>query len=460
MGIDATPEEPSNDRGVGFLILRKAVDARAPEVGALLLGFVYYFLILSSYYIIRPIRDDIGAANGMDNLPWMFTGTLLTMLAANALFSSLVARYSRRRFIPIVYRFFIFNLLAFFVLMKFSLGSQVWIGRVFFAWTSVFNLFILSVFWAFMVDLFTSSQGKRLFGFISVGGSLGAIVGAAITGFLVQKIGILNLLLISAVLLEVSVQLVRRFPIPAVSPEVRNEQAGTGETPIGGGIWAGIVHNLKSPYLIGIAIYMLLYSITSTFLYFQQIDIAAKAFTDRAARTAFFARIDLVVNVLTILAQLFLTGRLLKWLGVGLTLAILPAFSLVGFATLGAVPTLSALVIFLTLRRAGNFAFARPGRETLFTVLSREDKYKAKNFTDTVVYRIGDQTGAWLTKMMNGLGLTMAGIAMVAAPLSVVWLLVSLWLGRRQTQMSHDSELVAPGRSQLSATADETSGAL
>jgi ATP/ADP translocase len=214
VSIERTPDQTDSIR---LRILRKAVEVRAPEIGALFLGFAYYFLILSSYYIIRPIRDDIGAANGMENLPWMFTGTLLTMLVANALFAGLVARYSRRRFIPIAYRFFIFNLLTFFVLMKFSIGSQVWIGRVFFAWTSVFNLFVLSVFWAFMVDLFTSDQGKRLFGFISVGGSLGAIVGAAITGFLVQKIGILNLLLISAVLLEGSVRLVHWFPSPSAA---------------------------------------------------------------------------------------------------------------------------------------------------------------------------------------------------------------------------------------------------
>jgi AAA family ATP:ADP antiporter len=450
MGIEETPDEIVDNRSIVLRILRRAVDVRRPEVDALLLGFVYYFLILSSYYVIRPVRDDIGAANGMDNLPWMFTGTLITMFVANALFSSLVVRYSRRRFIPIAYRFFIFNLLAFFVLMKFSVGSQAWVGIVFFAWTSVFNLFVLSVFWTFMVDLFTSSQSKRLFGFISVGGSLGAIVGAAITSFLVQKIGVLNLLLISAVLLEVSVWIARRFPVPTASSDVATQQTQRNEKPIGGGIWDGILHNLKSPYLLGIAGYMLLYSVTSTFLYFQQVDIAAKAFTDRAARTAFFARIDLVVNILTILAQIFLTGRLLKWLGVGLTLAILPTLSLVGFATLGAVPTMSAFVVFLTLRRAGNFAFARPGRETLFTVLSREDKYKAKNFTDTVMYRSGDQAGAWLTKFMASLG--MSGIAFVGVPLCAAWLAVSIWLGKKQSQKTVENSLDAQATPQLSVT--------
>jgi AAA family ATP:ADP antiporter len=426
----------SSDAPSGVLKLpRIFVDVKPRELRALFLSFLYYFLILSSYYIIRPIRDDFGAAGGLENLPWMFTGTLVVMLVANALFSALVARYTRRRFIPVAYRFLIANLLIFFALLFFvSKSNQIWIGRAFFIWTSVFNLFVVSVFWAFMVDVFNSDQGKRLFGFISVGGTLGAIVGAAITASLVRKIGSINLLLISALLLELSAQCVRRFP--AVLTDRDADGRSKDETAVGGGIWAGIVHNFKSPYLLGISAYMLLYSITSTLLYFQQIGIAASAFTDRAARTAFFAKIDLAVNILTIVAQAFVTGRLLKWLGVGLTLAILPALSVIGFMGLGYAPTLTLLVLFLTVRRAGNFAFARPARETLFTVINREDKYKAKNFIDTVVYRVGDQIGAWTTPALGWLGLKMAGISLVAAPLAAVWLVVSLWLGKRQGAMA------------------------
>ncbi|HXI22474.1 MAG TPA: MFS transporter [Pyrinomonadaceae bacterium] len=417
------------------LLFRFLVDVKPRELRALFLSFLYYFLILSSYYIIRPIRDDFGAAGGLENLPWMFTGTLVVMLAANALFSALVARYTRRRFIPVAYRFLIANLLIFFALLFFvSKQNQIWIGRAFFVWTSVFNLFVVSVFWAFMVDVFNSDQGKRLFGFISVGGTLGAIVGAAITASLVRKIGSINLLLISALLLELSAQCVRMFP--AVLTDRDADGRSKDETAVGGRVWAGIVHNFKSPYLLGISAYMLLYSITSTLLYFQQIGIAASAFTDRAARTAFFAKIDLAVNILTIVAQAFVTGRLLKWLGVGLTLAILPALSVIGFMGMGVGPTLTLLVLFLTVRRAGNYAFARPARETLFTVISREDKYKAKNFIDTVVYRVGDQIGAWTTPALGWLGLKMAGISLVAAPLAAVWLVVSLWLGKRQSAMT------------------------
>ena len=416
-------------------LIRLIVDVKPRELRALFLSFLYYFLILSSYYIIRPIRDDFGAAGGLENLPWMFTGTLVVMLVANALFSALVARYTRRRFIPVAYRFLIANLLIFFALLFFvSKQNQIWIGRAFFVWTSVFNLFVVSVFWAFMVDVFNSDQGKRLFGFISVGGTLGAIVGAAITASLVRKIGSINLLLFSALLLELSAQCVRLFP--SVLTDRDADGRSKDETAVGGRVWAGIVHNFRSPYLLGISAYMLLYSITSTLLYFQQIGIAASAFTDRAARTAFFAKIDLAVNILTIVAQAFITGRLLKWLGVGLTLAILPALSVIGVTGMGIAPTLVLLVAFLTVRRAGNFAFARPARETLFTVINREDKYKAKNFIDTVVYRVGDQIGAWTTPALGWLGLKLAGISLVAAPLAAVWLVVSLWLGKRQSAMA------------------------
>jgi AAA family ATP:ADP antiporter len=417
--------------------LRKIVDVKADEVRALGLGFLYYFLIFSSYYVIRPIRDDIGAANGIEKLPWLFTGTMIAMLFANALFAALVVKFSRRRFISISYHFLIANLLIFFVLLlTLSKAHQVWVGRVFFVWTSVFNLFVISVFWAFMVDVFSTEQGKRLFGFISVGGTLGAIVGAAITVTLVQKIGSLNLLLVSAVLLELGAQCVRLFPT-TFAKDRENDRA-KNETPIGGSIWAGIVHNVKSPYLLGICAYMFLYAATSTLLYFQQVDIAAHAFADRAVRTAFFAKIDLVVNVLTIVVQAFLTGRLLKWLGVGVTLALLPAMSVIGFAALGVAPTLVLLVVFLTLRRATNFALARPARETLFTVVSREDKYKAKNLIDTLVYRAADQIAAWSTPLMTWLGLGLAGISLVAAPMAALWLVVSLWLGRRQITIAKE----------------------
>jgi len=421
-------------------VLRKAVDVRADEVRALVLSFVYYFFVLSSYYIIRPIREDMGVAGGVENLPWMFTGTLVAMLIANGLFAALVAKFSRRRFIPIAYRFFILNLLIFFFLLTvIGRDQQIWVGRSFYIWTSVFNLFVVSVFWAFMADIFSTDQGKRLFGFISVGGTLGGIVGAAVTALLVQRVGAVILLLCSALLLELSAQCVRFFPSAfegSRDSEREKRKAAAEEAPIGGGIWSGVIHDLRSPYLLGICAYMMLYAITSTMLYFQQANIASQAFTDRGARTAFFAQIDLLVNILTIFVQAFLTGRLLKWLGVGITLALLPALSVIGFTAMGFVPTLSLLVVFMVIRRAGNFAIARPAREVLFTVVSREDKYKAKSFIDTFIYRAGDQIGIWSTPAIGWLGLGMAGVSFVAAPLAAIWLIISLWLGRQQVLLT------------------------
>jgi AAA family ATP:ADP antiporter len=415
----------------------KIVDVRPGEIRALWLGFIFNFVVLGGYYVIRPIRDNIGA-EGLENLSWMFTATLVTMLIANALFSAIVARMSRRKFIPIAYRFFIANLVIFFVLMRTLPPVQnVWVGRAFYVWVSVFNLFVVTVFWAFMTDLFNSEQGKRLFGFISVGGTLGGICGGFMTASLVKTLGTVNLLLISAVMLEIGAQCVRFFP---ANLQRQDRHHPAAEKPIGGGILSGISHAFRSPYLLGICAFMLLHAITSTLVYFQQADITAHQFHDRAARTAFFAWVDLSVNALTVGIQIFLTGRLLKWLGVGMTLALLPVISLIGFLWMGIMPVLSLLVVFQTLRRAGNYAVSRPAREVLFTVLRREDKYKAKSFMDTFVYRAGDQIGAWSYPVLKWFGLGLTGISFVAVPLAAIWCVLSLWLGRKQRAFAHAKE--------------------
>jgi AAA family ATP:ADP antiporter len=420
---------------------RKAVDVRPEEIRALWQGFIFNFVVLASYYVLRPIRDDIGAAGGLENLSWMYTGTMTVMLLANALFSALVAKSSRRRFIPVTYRFFIANLLVFYLLMKLApAAQQVWVGRCFFVWVSVFNLFVVTVFWAFMTDIFNTDQGKRLFAFIGVGGTLGAIVGGAATALLVKKIGPLNLLFISAILLEIAARCVGFFPVQFTKANAPPSRADGEEKPLGGNIWAGVTHVIGSPYLLGICAFLLFYGITSTVAYFQQADIAAHQFQDRANRTAFFAQVDVSVNVLTILVQAFLTGRLLKWLGVGITLALLPAVNLIGFLAMGWMPVLSLLVAFQTLRRASNFAVSRPAREVLFTVLRREDKYKAKSFIDTFVYRLGDQIGAWSYPLLIWFGLGLTGISFVAAPLAAVWCGLSLWLGRKQVTLARERE--------------------
>lgn len=438
----AAEDMPEDSRVKVFAWVRqKVVDVRPDELRALGMAFLCSLLVLSSYYILRPIRDEMGVAGGVKNLPWLFTGTLVAMLVANALFAGLVVKFPRRRFIAIAYRFFIANILIFYLLLRvLPAEQQIWVGRSFFVWVSVFNLFVLSVFWAFMVDVFQSEQAKRLFGFIAVGGTLGAIFGAAITASLAKRLGPVNLLLISAVFLELSAQCVRLFPAGFKSTPEQARPEPSAEAAIGGSIWAGMVHAARSPFLLGISGYMLIHTISATLLYFQQASIAESQFSDRGARTAFFAQIDVWVNVLTIFAQAFVTGRLLKWFGVGVTLAVLPAVSFVGFAALGLWPVIAVLVIFQAVHRAANYSFSRPGREVLFTVLPREDKYKAKSFIDTFVYRAGDQIGAWSHPALTWLGLGLTGISFLAAPLAGIWLGLSLWLGRKQVGLARARE--------------------
>jgi ATP:ADP antiporter, AAA family len=431
--VDSSPDVNFRDAGGPiYRLLRRFVVVRPGETRALGWSWFYIFSVLSSYYILRPIRDEMGVAGGIENLPWLFTGTLLGMIAVNPPFAALVAKLPRARFIGFTYRFFIGNLLVFALLLNFASAEQnIWLGRVFFIWTSIFNLFVVSVFWALMVDVFDSEQGKRLFGFIAAGATLGGILGSSVTALLAKQISPVYLLLISAALIELAVFGVRR--LSKLSPVLRQQPLSLrDETPIGGTVFSGVTHALKSPYLINVSVYVLLFTITSTFLYFQQAEIARQSFADRGARTAFFAGVDFWVNVLTLGGQLFLTHRVLRTVGVGLTLAMLPALSILGFGTLASMPTIGVLVGYQVLRRAGNFAFARPTREVLFTVVSREDKYKAKSFIDTVVYRLGDQVGAWSYAGLGVLGFGITGVALVAVPISCIWLVNGWWLGMKQ----------------------------
>src|SRR6201987_3203285 len=413
-------------------IFSKIVDVKPNEVWALWLGFILFFVVLAGYYVIRPVRDNIGATQ-FENLWWMFTVVLLVMIVANALFSAIVSRMSRRRFIPIAYRFFILNLIIFFVLMRYvPPGKQPWVDGCFFVWVSVFNLFVTAVFWGFMTDLFTTEQGKRLFGFIAVGGSLGGILGPIITASLVHRVSTGVLLLICAAMLEIAAQSVRFFPSDFRRHDSKPPEDGNAEKPIGGKFWDGVTNICKSPYLFGLFVFILLYTLTSTWAYFQQAELTKAGFVDRAARTAFFAKLDLSVNTLTLLLQIFLTGRLMKFLGVTVTLLFMPVLSVFGFAAMGLVPVLTVLAVFQVARRASTFAFMRPAREVLFTVLRREDKYKAKSFIDTFGYRCGDQFGAWSYSGMQALGLGLSTISYIAVPVVGCWCALGVWLGRRQ----------------------------
>jgi AAA family ATP:ADP antiporter len=419
----------------GFL--KRIVAVEEHEVRPMLLAALYYFLLLAAYFVIRPIRDEMGIAGGVRNLPWLFLGTLLGMLLVHPLFTALVSRLPRRLFIPISYTFFAVNLVAFWLLFQtISEGAGIWTGRVFFVWTSVFNLFVVSIFWSLMADLFRPAQARRLFGFVAVGGTVGAVVGSSVTAFLATRVGPTNLLLVSAAILGLAMLAARHLMSTVTRSRIDDDPlrppTAQIEQPVGGGVFDGIRTVFASNYLLGIVGYMLLYTITATFLYFQQAEIVEVSFTDRAARTVFFARIDLAVNILTALTQIFLTGRIVRRIGVALSLATLPLVCILGFAALGVTPTLIAIAIFQVLRRSSNYAIARPCREMLYTVIPRSAKYKAKNFIDTFVYRFGDQVGAWSYTGLGALGLGAAAISLVAAPLAAVWLVIGLWLGREQ----------------------------
>jgi AAA family ATP:ADP antiporter len=409
----------------------------------LLWSFSYFFALLCGYYIIRPMRDEMGIAGGVEHLQWMFSGTFLVMLAVVPFFGWLTRRFAPRRFLPYVYYFFIVNLLLFYALFRSDI-DHVYVARAFFIWVSVFNLFIVSVFWSFMVDIFSDAQAKRLFGMIAAGGTAGALAGPALAVALVLPLGPTNLLLFSVFFLGWAILCIHRLaawrqpvslPDPG-DPERKTEADHSADKPLGGSLLAGVQLVVQSPYLLGICVLMLLFTTLATFLYFQQAYIIKEHFDDPARRTALFAAMDFAVNVLTLLVQLFLTGRIVQHLGLGWSLAMIPLLLVAGFLVLGVIPALWVVVTVQVLRRAGNYAIMRPGREMLYVVLSKEEKYKAKNFIDTVIYRGGDAVSAWVYAGMLALGLSGAGISLAAVPLACAWVWISFRLGNRQEHLA------------------------
>ena len=427
---------------VGFHgLLRRVVDARSGEVRALLASFAFFFLLLGSYFVMRPMRDAVAAASGVTTLPWLFAGTLAVTLLCNPLFAWLVVRFPVRRVIPIAYHFFTASFLAFYTVLRFAAGGEgsavdVWMGRAFFVWLTVFALFNTSMFWSLMADAFRSDQAKRLFGFIGVGGTLGSIIGSAVTAALAPKIGAVNLLLVASGLLQLAVLVITRFPLETVGGD---DRATRRDEVIGGTVWSGFAHISQSPYLLGICGFLLFYVFGSTVLYFAQSDLVGQLYADRTARTAILARLELVTQVLTVLTQVFFTARIIRWLGLAAALAILPALSVIGFGVLGAMSAWQVVAIFTVLRRATNFSIMNPAMEVLFTAVPREDKYKAKSVIETFVYRGGDQLAAWAYAGLAALGLGLAGISWVAVPVSAAWVMLGVWLGRQHERRAHQS---------------------
>jgi len=405
--------------------LRSLVPATPAERRAALWSFAYFFALLAAYYVLRPLRDQMAIAGGVQALPWLFTATFATLLVAQPLYGALVARLPRRRFIVLVYHFFALNLAAFWLLLVLGI-APVAVARVFFVWLSVFSLFAVAVFWSFMADLFDSEQGKRLFGFIGAGGTAGALLGPLLTLLLAGPLGPANLLLVAFALLEAAVFCVHRLERTtdsAAGPR-RDERA------VGGSAFAALPEIARSPYLLGLTAWVALQSFGATVLYFAQANAVAAEVHGAAAQTRVFASVDLAVGVLTLATQVFATGRFLSRFGLGIAAGALPIVYLVGFGVLGVAPTLAVVLVLQVAQRWMNFAIANPARQVFFTVVGREEKYKAKSFIDVVVYRGSDALFGWMFDSLQAIGMKLGAVALAALPVAAAWLVLSSALGR------------------------------
>ena len=410
-------------------LVHRLVVVQPEELPALLAAFATLFCMFSSYTILRPIRDTMGITSGVEKLPYLFWGTFIAMLALQPVYGWLTSKFRRPVFLPWVYAFFTANLLAFYLWFNLQ-QDHTWIARTYYVWVSVFNFFIVAVFWSLMADVFTREQAGRMFGFIAAGASTGGLVGPLVASRLAVPLGTINLLLISATLLATSLFFMKRvinwqrhFGSGARGAEV--------DTPLGGHILAAFHQVLRSPYLLGIGLFVIFLSWVSTFLYLEQQAFVAKVFTTRDERTRFFSDVDFWVQTFSLITQLFLFSRLFKWIGHRALLVSVPLIMTVGYAVFALVPTFAVLVGVFAVRRVGEYAITRPCRDSLYTVCTREEKYKAKSLIDTFIYRGGDATSASAYQLMTGtLGLGPAGVGWVGAVISALWVVLALALGK------------------------------
>jgi AAA family ATP:ADP antiporter len=396
-------------------IALKWLNVLPAERAALALGFAFHFCVLASYYLVRPLRDALGLEGGVDRLQWLFTATFVVMLLMVPVFGALASRLPATRFVPLIYRAIAASMLVFGLLIG-NRVAPVTVGQVFFVWISLYNLFIVSIFWSVLVDRFSSEQGRRLFGCIAAGGTLGTFIGPLLAATMATRLGPLALTLAAALLLELAVRCYR-----GLLSRTRS-QAGTrvlDERRLGGSMLAGITLILRSPYLLGLVAFMLLHTSAATLLYFEQGRIVAGSYADVGSRTQFFAMVDLLVSALTLICQLLLTAPLIRLLGV-MALAPVPA----------------SVALAQGLRRAVEFGIVRPAREVLWTVVSREEKYKAKNVIETLVYRGGDAASGWLSTGLTAVGAGFGLVAVVVVPFAGLWGGLCLWLARRQARMA------------------------
>lgn len=419
-------------------LLLEFTNVRRDELAATLAAGLFFFCVLTALMLLRPAREALGMQRGIESLRWLFIGTVVVTLAVNPLFGLLVSRFRRMAFVTATYLFFAAGLIGFYALLVFApshVGQQS--GQVFYVWFSVFNLFATMLFWAVMSDRFTHEQSKRLFGIVAVGGTLGAIFGPWLASVLAKPLGTPMLLPIAAGFLVLALGaawlLMRMHADVLPSPATREDDEGNV---VGGSAWEGFGAVLRSPFLLGICGYVLILAVMSTFIYFTRLQMVAALGTNLDMRTVKFAQIDMITQIATLLLQALIAGHLMKRLGIALTLALLPLTTLLGFVGLVMVGSLAALIAFEAAFKAVQRGVMRPARETLFTTVSRSDRYKAKAFIDTFVYRTGDVVGAQTEGLLGKLGMGLAALAAFAIPLAIVWTALGWWLGasHRQTQ--------------------------
>lgn len=411
-------------------LLRRLVDVRREEVPALGWSFAYGVALMWGYYMLRPIREEMGIRGGVERLHESFLATFLVMLLAVPAFSALMARVPRARAIPVVYRLVLLVLVGFAALVWRGIAPAP-VARAFFVWVSVFNLFVVSVLWSYLADVFTSEQGKRLFGFIAGGLSAGAVLGLLTTGLLVKSLGIEGLLLVSAALLEVAARCAGRL---ARWARTGSAAAREGEA-LGGSLLAGFTLVARSRYLLALAVHQVLITFTVTIVYLAQARLFAALIPQSATRTQLFAALDLATQLVSLGLQSLAAGPLLSGLGLWPALAVHPLLALAGLLAVGAWPSLWLVTSLLSLRRVVHYSFERPAREVLFTVVSREEKYKAKSFLDTLVYRGGDALGAQAAAALFAAGVSLGGVSLAAAPLAVAWLATARYLRNRHASL-------------------------
>ena len=409
--------------------LKRVSRIEAHEVNATLSSFLFVVILMSAYYILRPVRDAMASDWSDAEVSWLWTINFFISTAVVALYGVAVSRFRFQLLVPTVYGFFALTFVVFYVAASGSV-DRILIDKAFYVWVSVFSLLHISVFWSFMSDLFNKEQAGRLFGIIAAGASVGGLIGPAIPSFFSESLGTDNLMLIASGMLLLPIPII--FYLQSLkSSELYNEDFISQNAPakIGGNPFAGFKLFFSNPYLLAIALFIFLYTGISSFVYFELKNLLADF--SRPERTAVWAQMDLAVNTLSIATGLFATGRIMSKFGMPVTIALVPVLICIGLIVIAISPVMAVVVGLQILRRAGNYAVTRPAREMLFTRVDRETRFKAKPVIDIVAYRGGDTIMAWLfTGLTQGLGLGLASVALVGAGIAALWTLVALYLGR------------------------------